>query len=55
MPGDPITNLLGEYYVMTEESLQELREKWDLMNPFQYNTLITGMVYLDLTLIFLSF
>ena len=38
MPGDPITNLLGEDFVMTEESLQELREKMGLDKslPVQY-------------------
>ncbi len=38
MPGDPITNLLGEDFVMTEESMQELREKMGLDKsfPLQY-------------------
>jgi peptide/nickel transport system permease protein len=35
MPGDPITNLLGEDYVMTEESMLELREKMGLDEPLQ--------------------
>jgi peptide/nickel transport system permease protein len=33
MPGDPITNLLGEDFVMTEEALQELKEKMGLDKP----------------------
>ncbi|MFA7690932.1 MAG: ABC transporter permease, partial [Methanofastidiosum sp.] len=38
MPGDPVTNLLGEDFVMTEESMQELREKMGLDKslPLQY-------------------
>lgn len=33
MPGDPITNLLGEDFYMTEEALQELKEKMGLDKP----------------------
>ncbi|HNV93633.1 MAG: dipeptide transporter permease DppB [Candidatus Methanofastidiosum methylothiophilum] len=49
MPGDPITNLLGEDYVMTEESLQELREKMGLDEslPIQYLNYWNGVFRFD--------
>lgn len=33
MPGDPVTNLLGEDFIITEEALQELKAKMGLDKP----------------------
>jgi peptide/nickel transport system permease protein len=50
MPGDPLTNLLGEDVILTENSVQELRSKMGLDMPLhiQYLDYWKEMLYLDL-------
>ncbi|MDH4218190.1 MAG: ABC transporter permease, partial [Candidatus Aminicenantes bacterium] len=50
MPGDPLTNLLGEEYILSEAALQELRSELGLDKPltFQYLEYWKGIVRFDL-------
>ena len=50
LPGDPLTNLLGEDVILTDSSVQELRQKMGLDRPWssQYLEYWKSLLWLDL-------